>query len=195
MASVLLLGSWHSVPVRAQDIDEAKRRQVEAAYLYNFARFVQWPDSAFTDKNASFVIGVLGTDPFGRILDDTVGSKTVAGRRVTVRRFVWQHERDRAALRDCHLLYISGSEQHRLDEIVEALENAPVLIVSAMDAFARHGGMIGFVLDQGRIVFEINRAALQRARLKASSKLLTLARLVEGKGRQAARTQNSRRMP
>ncbi|MFQ5462488.1 MAG: YfiR family protein [Phycisphaerae bacterium] len=194
-ALALVLEPGHGTPIHAQDVDKTKVLKVEAAYLYNFARFVQWPKRAFADKNAPFVIGVLGEDPFGRILDDTVRSKTVAGRGVTVRRFWWLRERDRAALKDCHVLYISRSEQHRLGEIVAALENVPVLVVSAMDAFARKGGMIGFVLDQGRIVFEINRSALLSARLKASSKLLRLARLVDGKGRKETRQRGSHRRP
>jgi len=179
-ALVLVLEPGHGTPLHAQDIDKTKALKVEAAYLYNFARFIQWPKRVVEGEDTSFVIGVLGDDPFGRILDDTVRSKTLAGHGVTVRRLWWQQQKDRVALKDCQILYISRSEQHRLDEIIRALEHVPVLIVSAIDDFARKGGMIGFVLDQGRIVFEINRSAMQNARLKASSKLLRLARLVDG---------------
>jgi len=180
MTWALVLGSWHSTPVRAQDVDGAKVLKVEAAYLYNFARFVRWPKQALGGKHVPFVIGVLGDDPFGRILDDTVRAKTLAGQAVVVRRFRWERETDRADLKACHMLYISRSERQRFGQIIAVLDSAPVLLVSAMEAFARKGGMIGFVLQKGRIVFEINRDALKRARLKASSKLLKLARLVEG---------------
>ncbi len=167
--------------VRAQAVDEAKALKVKAAYLYNFAKFVEWPDNVFENDKAPFVIGVLGDDPFGRILDDTVKAKKIATRGIRVRRFHWSGERDRTTLRSCHVLYISASERLRLDDILAALKEYPVLVVSDLHEFAHDGGMIGFVLKKGRIVFEINNQALERARLKASSKLLKLARIVEPK--------------
>jgi len=165
--------------VRGQEIDAIKAIKVKASYLYNFARFVQWPKDAFKSDKAAFVIGILGDDPFGRILDDTMTTRTVTGHPVKVRRFRWDRNEDRTALNRCHILFVSTSERRRLSEIVSTLGNLSVLIVSDMDGFAKKGGMIGLVLENGRIMFEINRKALERARLKASSKLLSLARIVE----------------
>ena len=179
-ASVWLM---FTASVRAQEVDESKAIKVKAAYLYNFAKFIQWPDTAFEDDKAPFVIGVLGDDPFGRILDDTVKGKKIAERSVTIRRFSWKEEEDRTSLKDCHILFISGSEQNRRDEIFAALKGHPVLVVSDIHEFARDGGMVEFVLEEGRIVFEITREALEKAELKVSSRLLKLARIVEPRRR------------
>ncbi len=178
---VLAASAWLTPApvVRAQEVDTAKVLKVKAAYLYNFAKFVEWPDGAFENGESPFVIGVLGDDPFGRDLDATVKGKTIAKRAVKVRRLRWDDQVDRAQLKDCHILYIGGSEPRRFMEIVAALEDQPVLLVADIAGFAHDGGMIGFVLDGQRIVFEINREAVDRAQLKASARLLKLARIVE----------------
>ena len=172
-----------TLPLRAQDLDNAKVRKVKAAYLYNFAKFVEWPDNTFKKDKTPFVIGVLGDDLFSLVLDDTVRSRTIAGRSVKIRRFRWTDEEDRAEIIGCQILYIGTSEQDRLHEILDTLRQRHVLLVSDIPEFARDGGMIGYVLDQGRIVFEVNRESLKKGELKASSKLLQLARIVESRGR------------
>lgn len=169
--------------VCAEEVDKAKALKVKAAYLYNFAKFVEWPDNAFENEKAPLVIGVLGDDPFGRILDNTAKDKHVAEHPVKIRRFRWNKQEDRAGLKNCHILFISGSEQNRLAKILTALKERPVLVVSDIHNFARDGGMVGFVLEKGRIAFEINREVLEKAKLKASSRLLKLARIVEPRRR------------
>ncbi|MFQ5495464.1 MAG: YfiR family protein [Phycisphaerae bacterium] len=183
-----------SVDALAQVIDETRALKVKAAYLYNFAKFVTWPKGAFDSDKAPLVIGVLGRDPFGRILDDTVQSKTVRGRRIEVRRLKWNREEDRKALPRCHVLFVCTSERGRLDDVLVWLNRAPVLVVGDDSRFAARGGMIGLVLDRGRIVFEINREAVERADLKASAKLLKLARTTRPKaGRESADSRKTRR--
>lgn len=181
--------------VRAQEIDKAKAIKVKAAYLYNFAKFIQWPEKSFEGQEAPFVIGVLGGDPFGRILDDTVKAKKIAERPIELRRLRWSRPEDRAVLTGCHILYISKSERYRLDDILVTLAERPVLVVSDVREFACDGGMIRFVLEKGRIVFEVNREALKRAGLVASSKLLKLARIVEPRRRPAQESRVGTRRP
>ncbi|MFQ5430328.1 MAG: YfiR family protein [Phycisphaerae bacterium] len=181
---------WASAaPVGGRDIDEAKARKVRAAYLYNFAKFVKWPAGAFKDDKAPFVIGVLGDDPFDDTLDDTVKGKTIHGRVIQVRRFHWEEEKARSEPLRCHLLYIARSERGRLSQVLAVLKKRPVLVVSDIAGFAHNGGMIGFVLEKGRIAFEINREALEQAHLKASSKLLKLARIVKSRKRREPKSQ------
>ena len=96
-------------------------------------------------------------------------------------RLGWAKIEDQAKLSECHVLYVGRSVRHRLGEILAALREQPVLVVSDIRNFASEGGMIGFVFIQGRIVFEINRDALKRGELKASAKLLKLARIVESR--------------
>ena len=181
--------------VCAQEVDEVKAIKVKAAYLYNFAKFIEWPDDTFKEDQGSFVIGVLGYDPFGRVLDDTVEGKEIAKRAVKIRRLRWSNRKNRSGLTDCHILYISQSERYRLNDILETLREHSVLVVSDIHESARDGGMIEFVLEKGRIIFEINREAMEKAGLKASSRLLKLARIVEARRHPARESQASTRRP
>ncbi len=190
-ATTALLLSAESA--HAQEIDEAKALRVKAAYLYKLPKFVDWPVSAFEGDQKNFFIGVLGEDPFGRILDDTIRAKTAGSRPVKVRRLRWTNDKDRAALKSCQVLFISASERHRLGEVLAELTEQPVLLVSDIPDFASVGGMIGLVLEKGNIVFEINVVSVERAGLRAQSKLLRLARIVEtskhGQSKAATKTE------
>ena len=146
--------------------------QVKAAFLYNFARFVEWPPAA--DGAAPFVVTVLGRDPFGTVLDDTFRGKTVDARQVVVRRVSRSEDVGKS-----HILFICDSEKDRLPQILKSLESAPVLTVGEMSDFAERGGVIRFKVEQDRIRLEINVAAAERSRLRISSQLLKLARIVE----------------
>jgi hypothetical protein len=150
---------------------EASEYQVKAAFLYNFAKFVEWPAGAGVD--APLVIGVLGKDPFGSQIDRAVEGKTVNGRRLMIKRFS-----SLEAYEYCHILFVSSSERSNLPQIIAAVRNSSVLTVSETERFAHIGGIINFVTIENRIRFEINQAAAERAGLKISSKLLSLARVV-----------------
>lgn len=182
--------------VHAQKIDVERALEVKAAYLYKIPKFVDWPVSAFKDDPKHFVIGVLGKDSFGRILDDTIRAKTVGSRPIEVRRLKWTNDQDYAALKRCQVLFISASERHRLVEVLAELKEQPVLLVSDIPDFASAGGMIGLVLDKGRIVFEVNVVSVERAGLHAQSRLLQLARIVEaskhGQSKGASKTEGTR---
>ena len=118
-------------------------------------------------------------DPFGAILDDTLRGKTINNRRFVVKRF--QNIKE---ARDSHLLYISTSERDRLPSILKALEGAAVLTVGEIDQFASRGGQIAFRMEDKKVRFDINIAAVERARLKISAQLMKLGRIVEESGRQ-----------
>jgi hypothetical protein len=149
--------------------------QVKAAFIYKFATYVRWPATAGADANAPFVIGVLGKDPFGSALNEVVRDQSVQGRAILVRRVARIEE----ALR-CDLVFVSSSERDNLHEIFAALRGVPVLTVSDVDRFAEQGGMIGLVTtEDNHIRFNINKAAIERPGLRASSQLLHLARIVD----------------
>ncbi len=114
--------------------------EVKATYLYNFARFVEWPANAAATKSDAFAICVLGQDPFGPALDAVVVGETIDGKAVLARRVL----RPQDAV-SCRVLYISSSEESRLKEILAALDNAGVLTVSDIPQFSQRGGMIQFV--------------------------------------------------
>lgn len=151
---------------------------VKAAFLYNFAKFVDWPADAFRGPRDPMVLCLLGEDPFGRELDQTVGGKTVLGRQLVVRRLATP-----AGLEECHILFVSSSEAPRFGQVLAAVGDRAVLTVGEGEAFGRAGGIISFVVRQSRVRFQIDRAAAARAGLDISSHLLELAETVTGRDR------------
>lgn len=157
-----------SSPVQAQTSNEY---QVKAAFLYNFAKFVDWPAEAFGGSSAPLVIGVVGDDPFGAALEQAINGKTISGRPLAVRRLKWGQD-----LRSCHILFIGSSERKRLPQILQSLSGASVLTVGDMRQFNQQGGIINFILEASKVRFEINSRGADQARLRISSKLLALAK-------------------
>lgn len=158
--------------VQGQAADEY---EVKAAILLNFAKFIDWPTQAFRDGSGPLVIGVLGNDPFGERLDRVVGGKVVKNRPLIVKRL-----RAGQDIRDCHILFVSSSEQKRLPQILQSLGGASVLTVSEMSRFAQEGGVIHLTKENNRVAFQINVENAERARLKINSPLLALAKVVKG---------------
>lgn len=164
---MLLLGG-----MRAQT-PTAGEYQVKAAFLYNFAKFVEWPPSSFSDASASLQICVFGRNPFGDALRNITSEKTVNGHKLEIREVS-----DLGHARSCHILFIASPTEARMKETVEALRGAVVLTVGDSKGFTGQGGMINFVLENDRVQFEVNRKAAKQAGLKISSKLLSVAKLV-----------------
>ena len=152
--------------------------QVEAAFLFNFAKFVTWPDDAFRRSEDSLIIGVLGEDPVGVILEETVRDKTIMGKKLAVKRFM----RVQDAVKS-HILFLSSSEESHLPQTMKALEKTHILTVSDMEGFAERGGMIAFTVEDQKVRFNVNVDAVERAGLKMGSQLLKLARIVTDKSR------------
>jgi hypothetical protein len=159
--------SWGQTP-------GAREYELKAAFLYNFTKFVEWPASSFKNENSPFVLGILGVDPFGSPLD-SLKDKTVKGHKVTVR-YLTRLEN----FEDCHLLYISGSEKGNLRALLATLKQHPILTISDLDLFANQGGMIGLVMLDNRIQFEVNLDPINGSKLKISSQLLKLAKAIHG---------------
>ena len=151
----------------------ASEYEVKAAFLYNFAKFVEWPDAFFAGESKPLVVGILGEDPFGNALPSVVEHETVKGHSVEVRHY---HGLDEVV--GCHVLFISRSETNRLKEVLRALDGRPMLTVGEADDFLSHGGMIRFVLVDKSVRFDINTQAVTQAGLKISSKLLAVARSI-----------------
>jgi hypothetical protein len=146
--------------------------EVKAAYLLNFLKFVRWPVSS--EGTESFIpICILGEDPFGAALDNIVSGQQIDGKRVVPRRISRP-----ADMNGCRILFIDLSESGQLGRIFEILGNLPVLTVSEIPNFASRGGIIQFVLKDGRVRFEINVMNAQRIGLTLSSQLLNVASAV-----------------
>lgn len=140
--------------------------QVKAGFLLNVAQFVTWP----SQSSDPFVIGILGDDPFGSYLDETVRGQKVNDRPLVVQRF-----RRRADPRSCNILFISQSERERVAQIISNLKGRTVLTVSDIDGFTELGGMIQFFTERNNIRMRINLDAVKASNLKVSSKLLRVA--------------------
>ena len=145
--------------------DEAPEYQVKAAFLYNFAKFVEWPSDALPQDSSPFIIGVLGDDPFGANLDKTVEGKALGEHKIVAKRFKKLED-----VQTCH-----RSEKDKMSKIVERLGKANTLIVGDTDQLLQRGGAINFTLEDKKVRFEINADAAERADLKVSSKLMQLA--------------------
>jgi YfiR/HmsC-like len=141
--------------------------QIKAVFLFNFAQFVEWPPEAFPGAAEPFVIGILGEDPFGPYLDETVRGEKVNSRSISIVRFARAED-----IRTCHILYISRSEAGRLDQILSTMRSRSILTVSDLDQFGRSGGMIRFVTENNKVRLRIDNEAAKAAGLKISSKLL-----------------------
>jgi hypothetical protein len=154
----------------------ATEYQLKAAWLLNFARFIDWPAEAFEGTADPLIVGVLGKDPFGKSLEQTFAGKTVKGRALLVNRFPTEQD-----LKCCNILFISTSEKRRHREILARLKQFPILTVSETDEFLDYGGVINFAHKEGSVRFVVNLTAARPARLKISASLLKLALSVKGK--------------
>ncbi|HEY3175540.1 MAG TPA: YfiR family protein [Candidatus Polarisedimenticolia bacterium] len=175
IAVILGVGLSGGVPAAPARIEPAPgtsvEYQIKAAFLYNFAKFVEWPPPAF-DDDAPLTIGLLGEDPFGGAIDQAIEGKVVNGRGLALKRFAKVKD-----LQPTAILFISRSSSRDLDEIFERTRGAHVLTVGESDGFAGKGGVINFFTDENKVRFEINLEAARAAGLQISSKLLGVARI------------------
>ena len=170
--SALLALVWLCAPIARAESEY----DVKAAYLFKFTKFVEWPATAFAGPEAPLVIGIVGRDPFNGGLERLIEGNTTGARRLQVQHL---NANDSAGLRGCQMIFVSASEQRRLPNILSAiLQGRAVLVVGESEGFASAGGMLGFALRESRMGIEVNSAAARQARLKISSQLLNLAKVV-----------------
>jgi hypothetical protein len=167
MAGALSSLSWGQAQVSEQEL--------KAALVFNFARYIEWPDRVFASRESPMVLCVIGHDRFGTSFTALEGRK-LQGRSVKVRSGI--------AIEDshaCQVVFIAEASERQLQQILHSLAGQPVLTVSDIEGFIDSGGAIGIVPGEQRLQFEVNRDTLDRAQLKASAQLLKLARAVLGK--------------
>jgi hypothetical protein len=162
-----------AVPVAAENTPGPPEYLIKAAYLYNFAMFVEWPGDAFASPDAPLVIGIVGRDPFGSAIDHAVENKRISRRRIVVERLQLQQD-----LRHCQILFVAASERTRIGELSQRLQSQPVLIVDDAPEPGKRAGSVEFVVNDNKVGFAINLDAARRARLVISSKMLGLAKTV-----------------
>jgi hypothetical protein len=152
----------------------ASEYEVKAAFLYNFAKFVEWPAQSFKGPDDPITICIVGQNPFGHMLEDTVNGKTLEGRAFVVRNVPDVQQAGR-----CHILFVSSSERKNLQAILAGIRTPGVLTVGETEGFAMNGGVINFKLEDGKVRFEINLHAAAKEGLQIRSHLLSLAQIVK----------------
>ena len=162
---------------QASDSSDSSEYLIKAGFIYNFAKFVEWPSAAFAQPDSPIVIGILGTDPFGNLIDRIIENKRIGARGLVVKRLKWST--DLKDLKECKILFVGASEKAHLDDLVQIVKSLPILTVGETPGFAERGGVIRFVLEDNRVRFEINVEAAHQADLTISSRLLTLARIIQ----------------
>src|SRR5262249_18853354 len=151
--------------------------EVKAAFIFNFAKFVEWPPQAFSGAESPFTICLAG-DPFAGALDRLIQGKTLDRRRLTIRRVSAGDD-----VHACQVLYIAPSKSRRAAELLNSVANAPILTIGESKNFIEDGGIIRLVNAGGHIRFQINPDAADRGSLKISSRLLRVADVVRPRRR------------
>jgi len=179
---VVLIASLLTAGVRAsaQNADsESSEYLIKAGFIYNFGKLVEWPGSAFPQSTAPIVIGVLGNDNFAATLEHVVDGKKIDARQFVIKRLRWGKDFSCS----CHILFIASAESVHADEAVQAVKGASVLTIAEMPGFARRGGIINFTLEDSKVRFEVNVDAAHQVGLNISSRLLSLAKIVQTSSR------------
>ena len=147
---------------------------VKLAFLYNFTKFVEWPADSYSDPGAPLLMCIVGHDPFNQELEGELRTRTVGDHPVQIRSL-----RPNDKLSICHIVFVPVTEKEQADRIVKGLKGSRTLTVGESEGFAVSGGIINLTVDGNKVHFEINRIAAERAGLKISSKLLSIARIVK----------------
>jgi hypothetical protein len=169
LAVLAALGSC----ARSYAKSDAGEYQIKAAFLFNFVKFVDWPADTFKDEKYPITFCTVGEDPFGGTLDEVVSGKMSGNHSIRV-----QHYKLPKDILGCHILFIGSQQKKFIAAILDHLKNSPVLTVGESDGFVQQGGMIGFVLEEDKLRFDINLDSARAAKLKISSRLLSLAKIV-----------------
>lgn len=146
--------------------------QVKAVFLYNFTQFVEWPPTAFASKESPLIIGVLGDNPFGTFLEETVSGEKVNGHPLAV-----QYYKTPEDIKTCHLLFINISEKNKQEEIALTLKGKNILTVTNNSDLVKQEEAIRFFIKSNKIQFQINPEVAKESNLLMSSKLLNIAKI------------------
>ncbi|HEY8935580.1 MAG TPA: YfiR family protein [Cyclobacteriaceae bacterium] len=148
--------------------------QVKAVFLFNFAQFVEWSPRAFPETETPLIIGVLGEDPFGSYLDETVHGEKINNHALIVQRYKKVED-----VKNCQILFINYKKKDQIKQVLENLKEKDVLTVGDATNFAQMGGVIGFFTEEGKIRIRVNLEVAKNSELSISSKLLRVAEIVK----------------
>ena len=173
LTAILLSAAALLLPLRAAMPQPGPQEYaLKSVFLFNFCRFIEWPDDAFSSREEPIIIGLIGDDPFRGMLEETVKGETLRGRSIRV-----EHYRRPSDIDRCHVLFVSGSDTGRFDDILKAVAGQSVVTVGETEAFLDRGGMIALTAERNRVRLSINPSRLRSENLVASSKLLQIAEI------------------
>jgi hypothetical protein len=157
---------------------KADEYQVKAAYLYNFAKFIDWPAQTFDSPAQPIVFCVLGQTPLSQPLQDAL-----TGKIVDQRPLVFRQLSDSKQAGKCQVLFIGSPDKKQRRESLDEVKSHNVLTVGEVETFTNEGGIVRFLLDSGRVRLEFNLDAADEAKLRISSKLLSLGSTMRRAGK------------
>jgi hypothetical protein len=171
---MMVLGMFSSVPPKALATNEEEvEYPAKLAFLYNFAKFIEWPAGSYRSQSSPLVICIAGHDPFSSGTENELRTRTALGHAIEIRALpatdTWSV---------CSMVFIPITERDQADNILRGLKGSNTLTVGEIEGFAARGGMINLTIEGNRLHFEINRLAAERAGFKISSKLFNLAKIV-----------------
>jgi hypothetical protein len=188
----LALGGVSRVGAGSEKSQETK---IKAAFTYNFIRFVDWPKEKQADVNEPIIIGIIGSEDFMEAFEPIKG-KRIKDRNISIKYFAGyeklkksnntddsQWDKKMESLKVCHVLMFCSCNSVRIqnsNQIVRALKGLPILTIGETENFLESGGVINFLMEDEKVCFEINAAAAKINKLRISSKLLRLAKMVFG---------------
>lgn len=164
-----------NLPYAFVSAESIKEYQVEAAFIYQFTNYIEWPKNRGPSSDGPFVITLVGNSPLYQELEGVAKSKTIKSRPIEIRK----GSGDIGQLQSSHIIVVTSEDEGSLKDVLAKARKTSSLVISAAEGFAEKGAMINFFKDGERLRFEINRTALEEKKLQASSQLLKLARIIE----------------
>lgn len=169
--SVLLLSI--STSSCSQQIEPSREYQLKSVFLFNLASFVDWPKNSFDTNQDPIIIGILGSDPFGKYLYETIQGEVIMEHPLMIQRYTSVDD-----ITTCHILFINVANGDPFEKILNSLKGKNILTVGDVKDFAKKGGMVGFITEKNKIKIQINTEAVKKTDLIISSKLLRLAEII-----------------
>jgi len=163
-----------AAPERQDSAKKMPEYELKAGFLYNFAKYVEWPADSFEKKESPITIGIVGADPFGGALEKTLKDREAQDRKFSIVRF-----RELGEVKRCHILFVPKSEKAKVQEILKKVEGLATLTVGEAEGFAAAGGAVNILIEKDRPRLEINTEAADKAKLTIQARLLKLATLVK----------------
>lgn len=173
---LIILIALISSGVSPAEENSDREYSIKAVFLYNFTKFIRWPESSAPNYNQDGLrLCVVGDNPFGNFLAQLAEKVSAKGKKLTIKQPSVSME-----MASCHLLFVSSSEKRQLARILELIKNSPVLVVGDSPGFGEMGVGINFYIQDNKIRFKIHKEAIDRSGLKVSSELLNLGEVGGG---------------